>query len=100
MSLEVELKRTHINYLTIDVGWRLDDLVFHFYAPDFMINDLDKKLDPIFTQIFNLEIVNKTSLIEELHKSVYAQFKGDEQRSDIYEKTDFFKRLKDIEKVP
>ena len=99
MSAEVELKRNQIKHVTVDVGWHREDLVFHFYAADFIIKDLDKKLDKLFVEVFNLEIVNKDKLLQDLHDSVYNQFGGDVERPDIYEKTEFFRRLKDIEKL-
>lgn len=60
----IDLKRIEFKNVVIDVGWSKEDLLFHFYTYEKDLTTLDKRLDPLFKEIFNLDAEDKNKLIE------------------------------------
>jgi predicted nuclease with TOPRIM domain len=67
---QIDLKRIDLKNIVIDVGWVKLDLVFHFYTHSENIYSLDKKLDPLFKEIFDLDADDKNKILEEHRKKM------------------------------
>lgn len=100
MSLAVELKRTTIGHWTLDIGWRKNDLIFHFYGPTPAIDKIDEKLDPVFSEIFQLKVIDKNKLIVELDNKILKENIKSDVVENALENAKILSRYKEINNLP